>query len=75
MKRFLKKVGSAAIIACMALGMMATALAVSGTVSKDLYFNNIKVSLDGKMVVSRMQTEWPSSPLPSTARRTSPCAR
>ena len=50
MKRFLKKVGSAAIIACMALGMMATALAVSGTVSKDLYFNNIKVSLDGKMV-------------------------
>lgn len=47
MKHFLRKVGSAALIACMALGMVVTAAAVHGLVSKDLYYNDISASLDG----------------------------
>lgn len=59
----------------MALGMMATALAVSGTVSKDLYFNNIKVSLDGKMVDLKDANGMAVEPFAIDGTTYLPCAR
>lgn len=47
MKKFLKKLGAAALIACMSLSMIAGALALQSTISKEITYNDYSVTLDG----------------------------
>ena len=50
MKKFLKKLGAAALTACMALSMLAGALALRSTISKDVVYNDYSVTLNGAKV-------------------------
>lgn len=48
MRGILKKLVSGVLVGCIAFGTIATASAIQGMVTKELYYGDISVSLDGK---------------------------
>ena len=50
MKHILKRIGTGMLVGCIAFGTVAAASAVQGLVTKDLYYGDITVSLNGDKV-------------------------
>ena len=48
MRGILNKVVSGVLVGCIEFGTIATASAIQGMVTKELYYGDISVSLDGK---------------------------